>query len=265
MMRSSSAGRLGLRRVAETGVRPRIAANITGGGRTRERDLPGRHLVEHGAEAEEIAARVERLGPGLLRRHVADGAERRPLARQRRLARRCARVRHVGSRPARNRGPRQAEVEDLRLIPPRDEDVGGLDVPVHDAMGMGDVQGVGELNGELEQQVVRERLPFDEVAQRHAFEQLHDDERLAPVVLVDVVDGADVRMIQRGGGPRFAVESLQRVRLGDERLGQELQGNHPREPRVLGLEHDAHAAAAQSLENPVMGDGLADHGSNHTV
>ena len=36
-------------------------------GRTRERDLPRRHLVEHGAEAEEIAARVERLGPGLLR------------------------------------------------------------------------------------------------------------------------------------------------------------------------------------------------------
>ena len=64
-----------------------------------------------------------------------------------------------------------------------------------DPVRMGDVQGVRELNGELEQQIVLERLPLDQIAQRLAFEQLHDDERVAPVI-IDVVYGADVRMIQ---------------------------------------------------------------------
>ena len=38
-------------------------------------------------------------------------------------------------------------------------------------------------------------------------QRLHDDE-VAAVVFVDVVDRADVRMIQRGDGPRLALESF---------------------------------------------------------
>ena len=36
---------------------------------------PGRHLVEHGAEGEQIGALVEFFAARLLRRHVGDGAE----------------------------------------------------------------------------------------------------------------------------------------------------------------------------------------------
>ena len=35
------------------------------------------HLVEHRAEGKQIAARIEFLGPHLLRRHIGDGAKRR--------------------------------------------------------------------------------------------------------------------------------------------------------------------------------------------
>ena len=41
---------------------------------------------------------------------------------------------------------RQAEVQDLGLPAPRDEDVRGLEVPVHDVLGVGGVQRVGDLH-----------------------------------------------------------------------------------------------------------------------
>jgi hypothetical protein len=101
------------------------------------------------------------------------------------------------------------------------------------------------------QQVVSDRLHSEQIAQGLAFEQFHDDERVA-VVLVDVVDGADVRMIQRGCGPRFPAKALQCMRIGADLLGEELHGHQARQLGVRRFEHDAHAAAAQCVENPVV-------------
>src|SRR5439155_11475249 len=42
-------------------------------------------------------------------------------------------------------------------------------------------------------------------------------------------------------------------------FGQELEGYEAAELGVLGLVHDAHASAAQLLENAVVGDRLARH------
>jgi len=47
------------------------------------------------------------------------------------------------------------------------------------------------------------------LAQRLAFQQFHDDERLA-VVFVNVVDGADVRMVKRRGCASLAPEAFER-------------------------------------------------------
>ena len=54
------------------------------------------------------------------------------------------------------------------------------------------------------------RSLLDERGKGRAFHELHHDERRA-VPLVDVVDGADARMIQRRGEARFAPEALQRI------------------------------------------------------
>ena len=47
-----------------------------------EGQRPCRHLVQHRPEGEQIGARIQFLGPHLLRRHVSDGAERRAGAGQ---------------------------------------------------------------------------------------------------------------------------------------------------------------------------------------
>ena len=75
-------------------------------------------------------------------------------------------------------------------------------------------------------------LPARSVLQRPAFQQLHGDEGLARV-LVDVVNGADVRMVQRRRprGPRAG--SAPAPAGPAACFGQELQGHLAAEPGVL--------------------------------
>ena len=54
------------------------------------------------------------------------------------------------------------------------------------------------------------RAAADQMLERRAVEELHDDEG-ASVFFADVVDGADVGMIQRGRGLGFALKALQRL------------------------------------------------------
>ena len=97
----------------------------------------------------------------------------------------------------------------------------------------------------------------DSVLQRGAFEILHDDKGAA-ILLADIVNGADVRVIQRRRGSSLAAKATQRVRVASQFVRQELHRDNPMEPLVLRLVHDAHPARADLLENAVMGRGPAD-------
>jgi hypothetical protein len=97
------------------------------------------------------------------------------------------------------------------------------------------------------------------VLQSLPIEILHGDERL-PVLVVDFVDGADVRVIQRGGSFGFALKAAQRLRIFRYLHGQEFEGNKPAELDILGLVDDTHAATAEFSNDAVMGNGLADEG-----
>ena len=77
-----------------------------------ERAFAGEHLVEHAAEAEQIAARVKRLPLQLLRRHV--------------------RQRPGIAGGAFSAKPRNAEVQQFDSQP-RDQDIGWLQVMMNDS------------------------------------------------------------------------------------------------------------------------------------
>ena len=102
-------------------------------------------------------------------------------------------------------------------------------------------------------------LPADAVLQGHAFQKLHGDEGW-PSCFADLVDRADVGMVQSGSGLRFALKALEGLRVVGYIVGQELQGDEAAELGVLGLVDDAHAAAAELFDDAVVRDGLADHG-----
>ena len=135
-----------------------------------------------------------------------------------------------GSRPARRgwigcaRGNfRQAEVENLGVSALGDENVGGLDVAMDDAFAVRGVERVGDFDGQAEQDVHFQRTAGDAVLEGHAIQILHGDEGLA-VLLADVVDGADVGMIERGSGPGFAPKALQGLADPGRRPRAEISG-----------------------------------------
>ena len=85
----------------------------------------------------------------------------------------------------------------------REKDICRFDVAVDDPRGVRRLQRVDDLEGKPQQYVYVERPVRDSMLQRRAVEELHDDERAAGMI-ADVVNGADVRVIQRGSGARFA-------------------------------------------------------------
>ncbi len=70
----------------------------------------------------------------------------------------------------------------------------------------------------------RQRTPVDFAAQRVAVQIFHGDERARQTghfALADVINCADVRMIQRGRGASFAIETPRGVFVGGQRVRQE--------------------------------------------
>jgi hypothetical protein len=67
-----------------------------------------------------------------------------------------------------------------------------------------------------------------------AFQVLHRDEGAARI-FPDVVNGADVGMIQRGGGLGFTAETLERIRIVGEILWKELESDMAIEAGIHGF------------------------------
>ena len=78
-------------------------------------------------------------------------------------------------------------------------------------------------------------------------------------MLADVVERADVGVVQRRGRAGLALEAFRGQRIGGSRLGQELDRDVATEPEVFGAVHDAHAAGAQPIDDAVVRDNGTDH------
>ena len=104
--------------------------------------MPRRHLIEHHAEREQIAAPIHPIAESLFRRHVVRRSEHR-----------------TGAGLARVRDPRDAEVRDLhdpglRVI----HDVPGLDVAVNDVLLMGVIERISTPGHQIEHRFERQEL-----------------------------------------------------------------------------------------------------------
>ena len=128
----------------------------------------------------------------------------------------------------------------------RDKNVGRLDVAMNDALAVGGIERVGNLDCQVKKQLGLQRLAGDLVLQGHAIEKLHGDER-APFVIADLVNRADVGMIQRRGGARFPAKTLQRLRILRDFIRQKFERDEAAKVGIFGLVDHAHATAAQLL------------------
>ncbi len=120
------------------------------------------------------------------------------------------------------------------------------------------IESIGNLDSHVQQLFQLERPALDLVFESRALQILHGDESL-PVLLADVVDGADVGMVQGRSRLGLALEAGQRLGVLGDVIRQELEGDKAMQPGVFGLVDDAHAATADLLNNAVVRDGPADH------
>jgi len=120
------------------------------------------------------------------------------------------------------------------------------------------IQRVRDLDPQIQDLLQLHRLAVDPLLERLPLHQLHHDEGVA-LVLGDLVDHADAGVIEGGGGARLPLESLERLGVVRQLVGQQLEGHATLEAHVLRLVDDAHAAAAEPAQDPVVGQRLADH------
>ena len=102
-------------------------------------------------------------------------------------------------------------------------------------------------------------LSVDAVLERLAFEVFHGQKGSA-VFFADVVDGADVGVVQRRGGAGLAAEAVEDGKLAANLVGQKFECDEAAKAGVLGLVDHAHSPAAKLFDHSIMGDGFADHG-----
>ena len=192
--RERSPRRRGRRIVAQDG-RLRLGRRVP-----LEGALAGQQLVHQHAQGKDVRAMVGGQAAHLLGGHVSRRAEDGPrggvIPGRGRAQRRGVR---------RLREPRQAEVQDLDLAVARHEHVVRLQVAVRDPLVVGGREAAGDLAG------VVDGLARGQIsrlfAQRLALEELEDDEGRA--LGADVVDGKDVRVVQRRRRPGLGLEALQ--------------------------------------------------------
>jgi hypothetical protein len=208
-----------------------------------ERPAARQHLVEHDAEREDVAARVEHAARDLLGRHIGRCPDHGACTRVR-----CARV--IGRRLL--HGLRQAEIRELRVPRTAYEHVGGLHVAMQHAGGVRRRERVRHADQELRHLPPRTRLGMPPLLQRAAVDEFRD-EILRARVFADVVHCDDVRMIERRRQLGFALKAPAGARV-EKRLRQELDRDGPVEPRVGCTIDDAHAAAAQDSVDAIAAD-----------
>ncbi len=118
---------------------------------------------------------------------------------------------------------------------------------MNDTAGVGRLQGQGDLPADIQRSRHGERASGQDVVERVAGDQLHDEVEAA-VDLLQPVDGGDVGMVERRQQPGLALEAGQGVGVEVVALADDLDGHLAAQPAVAGAVDLAHAAAAQFLQ-----------------
>ena len=184
-----------------------------------EQPLAGEHFVEHHAEGPDVGAFVYRLAFGLLGRHVGGGAEDHAgLGRGSGDGGRVIRLNH-----GRSAQLGEPEIQNLYRSFGRDLHVSRLQVAMHDSLLVRGFERIGDLPRDIDRFVERNGTLSDSVGQRRPFHQFHHQ-----VIRPDVVEMADIVMVERRDGSRFLAEAIA------ELFGSDFDGYLAADARIAG-------------------------------
>ena len=118
------------------------------------------------------------------------------------------------------------------------------------------VERVGDVDGTAHRLVDAHGPTPEPVLERFAFEALHHEE-VDAVLVADVVQRADVRVIEAGDDLRFALEARAHRLVRGAARRKHLDRHGAIQPCIDGSIHLAHAARAQKLADFVAPQGSA--------
>jgi len=150
---------------------------------------------------------------------------------------------------------RQTKVQELRTRLGQ-HDVAGLQITVRDSLAVRLVERVGDLDGVLQNLFERKRTFLEAFRQRLPFEMLHHQE-ISAVLVPDVVEGADVRMVQAGDGASFALEALAQFGSIGKVIRKDFDGNGALQTRIAGAVHLTHPTRTNRGEDFIGPEALA--------
>ncbi len=189
-------------------------------------------LVQDDPQAEDIGASIDpvSLAPYLLRTHVG------------------RRAGQALDPPEIFLPQRQAEVGQVSLAGTVDQQVGGLDIAVHQSILMGIVQRIGDRGHQPgDPAVVGGETPVP-ARQALAVDQFRDDETVSVGRASDVIDRDDMLVIQAREDPRLAEEGVDILVAEDPVATRDLDGHQPAQqfiPRQIDLAEPALSQDAQ--------------------
>ena len=110
------------------------------------------------------------------------------------------------------------------------------------------VERVGDLGSDRERLVEWQRSSFKPRGQRLTLEMRHD-QVVRAIHTPDVIDAADVRMVQRGNCARLALETSPRFGVAGDFTGEDFDGNCAVETSIPSFVDLAHAAGAERADH----------------
>src|SRR5260370_31992522 len=121
---------------------------------------------------------------------------------------------------------------------------------VDGAATVGFVERIGDLRAVFQGLIEWERTLFQPLGESFTFDALHH-QIIGAILLADVMERADVWMVQAGDGFRFAFEALLANRIRAELRGKDLDGDAALQPRIARPIDFAHSAGTERSSNLV--------------
>ena len=205
-----------------------------------KRPATGQQLVEHHAQAEDVAAAIDPMpfATGLFGTHVGG----RPG-----ILRSLADVLFSQCQP---------EIDDVRLAVLADQNVARLDVPMHQSLLVGVVQGLGHRRHQFGRFPVLQPLLLELRREIGPFDVLRDDEAGTVLRAADIMHRHDAGMVEIGDRAGLGQIRLGIFGLRDQLGVRHLDGDRPVQLLVVGQIDQAEAAFAQDLLDAVATDPL---------
>src|SRR6185312_1122780 len=196
-----------------------------------KRMRPGRQLKYDDSRRKQVGAGVARLSEDLFRRHIMRRAENSPNHRE------------AGRGSAGN-----PEIENLHTAFIHDKNIARLDVAMNHALRVSMSQAVADSGGkvDLARQGNRPALLNDRF-QRRAVQQFHGDVRHA-ILLAEIVNCDDARMMELRAGPGLAIETLLQLAVQISARKNGFESDAAIENRIPRQINRAHRTRAEFLE-----------------